>query len=171
MQASDLYHSLSLAPRSYTALQDGDTSHLYSALALKVVGQLLNQTSPYLPPHVYLNVNFPLPSKACPSAEDYKFVLATAFSPPRSPGMSCGTTRIPVEATVLAAGCHVSIAAMTATPKLRLKRDVSLDLQRQVAGRLGPLLTCFESHKMAGKKPLDEVALSEELADETVLWE
>jgi len=129
-------------PRPYTALQPGDVSHLYSALSIYILSQLLGSGKPYLLPGTFLNVNFPEPSAACPTVGGFKFVLTKSLI--TSPGITCGPHQrpMPVEETVRAAGCSVSITAMTPR-KPSLKVDASPDVQQTVQQKLAAILSCF----------------------------
>ncbi|KAG8859294.1 hypothetical protein FRB96_004509 [Tulasnella sp. 330] len=129
--------------RPYTELQPGDVSHLYSALSMKVLSQILASGAPYLPANTFLNVNFPMPSTECTAVPQYKFILTTSRPLPSDKAITCDGTTIPDEVTVAATGCSVSITAMTAETMLKIKSDVSVDVQDEVRAKLAPLLSCY----------------------------
>ncbi|KAG9013939.1 hypothetical protein FRB94_004319 [Tulasnella sp. JGI-2019a] len=131
--------------RPYTDLRPGDISHLYSALSMTILSQVLASGKPYLPTNTFLNINFPKPSDACLAASAFKFILTTSEPVPSGQAVQCGGAIIPDEATVIASECRVSITAMTSESALMIKKDVSLDVQRQVQAKLAPILSCYNA--------------------------
>ena len=79
----------------------------------------------------------------CAAASDFKWVLTR-----QQPGNAvstvetCGSRRLPVDETVVNAGCYAAITVLNATTRL----DVSPRVQEQVLNRLAPsgLLSCFQ---------------------------
>ncbi|KAG9048079.1 hypothetical protein FS837_000785, partial [Tulasnella sp. UAMH 9824] len=72
--------------QSYTALQPGDGSHVFSQLAMTITNQVTS-SAPFLPNKVSLNVNFSKLSANCSSASDYKYVFTTIY--PVVPRIGC----------------------------------------------------------------------------------
>ena len=115
-------------------------SEAYARLAARLVDALAAAGPPYLPPGVWLNVNFPDVETRCPAPDAYRFVLSRI-----NPGFLsapdaalCGGRRLPTETEVLDA-CHVSVSPGDAADK------TTVDAERQaiVAKKLRGLLSCL----------------------------
>ncbi|KAL4815027.1 survival protein sure-like phosphatase/nucleotidase [Aspergillus spinulosporus] len=117
-------------------------STIYAELAAYVVEQLVSGGPPYLPPGVWVNVNFPS-VEGCSTADDFGFVLSrmsTALPLITDDDVeTCGSTRLPTENDVLGAdGCYVSISVGVADSS-----DADATSQWVVLQRLADLLTCL----------------------------
>ncbi|KAG8944411.1 hypothetical protein FRC04_001991 [Tulasnella sp. 424] len=139
--------------QSFTALQPGDVSHLYSELAMTITKQVTSST-PFLPAGVSLNVNFPKLSANCSKAADFKYVFTTIY--PLAQTIGCTeSVRTPAEADVIASGaCLVSISAMGSN-----KLDVNPSIQTTVFSKLEPILSCADvkDHILSAILPLGTV--------------
>ncbi|KAK1751531.1 survival protein sure-like phosphatase/nucleotidase [Echria macrotheca] len=116
-------------------------SLVYAELAGMLVDTLAAQEKPYLPPNVWLNVNFgAVGGEGCTRAADFKWVLSRIniglFSAPDTP--HCGTTRLPSEIDVVNRGCFVSVSVGDA----RDKSTAPAADQAVVVQKLGNLLSC-----------------------------
>ncbi|KAF7161351.1 hypothetical protein CNMCM5623_006965 [Aspergillus felis] len=109
-------------------------SQVYAQLATKITNKIVASGTPYLPNHVWLNVNFPEVSTECASADDFKFVLSRIFSGLLSADdvETCGSSRLPTESTVVGTdGCYVSISVGWSD-----KTDAAADVQAIVLDKL-----------------------------------
>ncbi|KZS96820.1 sure-like protein [Sistotremastrum niveocremeum HHB9708] len=128
---------------SYTELVAGDSSFIYSSLALSLIDILIATPKPFLPPNTILNVNFPNVTAQCASEGNFEFVLSRAF-PTLIPGFDlniCNTNTLPTESSVVgnSDGCFASISVLDARTKL----DAGKSAQTFVYSKLGPLLKCL----------------------------
>lgn len=119
---------------------------LYAALSTTVTKAVLASGAPYLPPQVYLNVNFPAAGAGtnCTAARDFKFVLSRILPavPLVTPDdvATCGSKRLPTESSVTAAeGCYVSISVGSSMSKL----DSTAKDQAVVLRKLRKILSCL----------------------------
>lgn len=117
-------------------------SNIYASLSTFITRAVLNSGSPFLPPGVILNVNYPS-IRSCSSVSDFEFVLTRVNFPignvPKDVE-TCGTDRLPSEvAVILFDGCFSTISVMNATTK----RDVDANTQRIVLDKLSSILTCL----------------------------
>ena len=118
---------------------------IYADLSTNLTQTLVASGKPYLPPNVWLNVNFPaVTDSACASPAAFKFVLsriyaATIFSSPDV--ATCGTTRLPSESSVVgtSGGCYASVSVGHADTKL----DATAAQQGVVLGKLKGILSCL----------------------------
>ena len=123
------------------------TANTFAALGLAFTQALLsvpfNASSPILPTNVTLNVNYPDASGSCTDADAFDFILTrvtTAQSNTPPDVETCGTNRLPTEASVIAtSGCHASVSVMDANTKA----DVDADTQAFVLNKLGSFLSCL----------------------------
>ena len=120
---------------------------VYADLSTTITQTLTNSGKPYLPPNVFLNVNFPeVTDSKCRSISDFKFVLSRIY--PAVPFVSgndvetCGNDeRLPTESKVVDTddGCYVSISAGHADNK----RDANAAEQKMVLQKLSSILSCL----------------------------
>ncbi|KZS95177.1 sure-like protein [Sistotremastrum niveocremeum HHB9708] len=117
---------------------------VYAALSTTVTNALTRTAKPFLPPNVYLNVNFAaVTASNCTSPEDFKFVFtrienATAQTPPDF--RTCGSNRLPTETEVVrSGGCFTSISVGSAFTK----NDTNAVDQAFVHAKISHLLSCF----------------------------
>ena len=78
----------------------------------------------------------------CSQASDFKWVLARMQASARAVDVAtCGSRRLPVEQTVVEAGCYATVTVVNVTTTL----DVDAEAQAYVLNRLAPsgLLSCF----------------------------
>ncbi|KAH8109116.1 acid phosphatase [Phellopilus nigrolimitatus] len=137
------YTTLSAPSDSTTA------ATIYAALGAKFLAALLapgiNASAPILPAGVMVSVNYPNATGACADADAYRFVLARAVDATiftAKDVSTCGSTRLPTEAAVLAmGGCFASVSTLSAATKL----DADAAAQAYVLQKVGALLTCVES--------------------------
>ncbi|KAM5538870.1 hypothetical protein V8D89_007592 [Ganoderma adspersum] len=136
-----------------TALHSPDTlsALLYAELTTNFTRTLVDPAArPILPAGVTLKVNYsPTTFSAsgrrignCARASDFKWVLTRTQAIARAVDVAtCGSRRLPIEATVVHAGCYAAVTVVSATTKL----DAGADAQEQVLNRLAPsgLLSCF----------------------------
>jgi hypothetical protein len=124
-------------------------AQIYAAAALNVTNAIVASGAPYLPPGVWLNVNFPTVfNNRCrdpKSGYSFNYILtrieAGGVQPPELLDVEwCGTKRLPDELRVLKRrGCFATISVGSAN-------DTSTaDTERQalVLERLKPILTCL----------------------------
>lgn len=131
-------------------------ARVYANLSAIVTDALVESGKPYLPPNIWLNVNFPASTdSACTDPDDYAFVL-TRISPalPIISGDDvniCGNEgRLPTERSVVSSpGCFVSISVGAADSKL----TASADEQKIVADRLQGILSCLPSDECTETSP------------------
>ncbi|KAK0704517.1 survival protein sure-likephosphatase/nucleotidase-like protein [Lasiosphaeris hirsuta] len=117
-------------------------SAVYAELAARLTNAVIAGGKPYLPPNVWLNVNFPEITPQCGSAGKFKWVLSRInpglFSP--ADVLHCGGSRLPTETDVMkAGGCYVSVSVGDATDK----STAPAARQADVLKRLGSLLSCL----------------------------
>ncbi|QRV75318.1 hypothetical protein RhiJN_03333 [Ceratobasidium sp. AG-Ba] len=128
--------------RSYTTLQPGDSSFLYSQISQKLVATLTATSKPWLPSGVGLNINLPAISSTCASVKDFQFVLTRLYwNPFRSDVVTCNNGgHLPDESSVNgnSGKCYVTISAFDATNK----RDASVEDQAAVLAKLSSILVC-----------------------------
>lgn len=113
-------------------------SEVYAALATRLTNQLTASGKPYLPPDVWLNVNFPEVDDSCTNPDDFQFVLSRLF--PAAPLVTdddvhtCGSDQLPSERRVIySSGCYASVSVGMADNK-----DVAnASTQKVVLGKLG----------------------------------
>ncbi|KAG6822069.1 hypothetical protein H0H92_015453 [Tricholoma furcatifolium] len=132
------YSYTTLANHTYQPTID---ANIYSALSLKFLHQLLDNSGPILPANISLNVNFPS-TKNCSSPDDFKFVFTrVAPSTDAQDFPTCGETTLPDEFTLLTTetGCYSSVSVFSATNK----SDVNAEIQGLVHQKIAPLLTCL----------------------------
>lgn len=130
-----------------TAWNDGEPlySRVYAELSTRLTDQLIASGTPYLPPDVWLNVNFPdVSDSSCTNPDDFHFVLSRIF--PAVPPVtdddveSCGSKHLPSERKVVdTSGCYVSVSVGIASSK----EDANATMQGVVLGKLGSFLTCL----------------------------
>ncbi|PIL26047.1 hypothetical protein GSI_11801 [Ganoderma sinense ZZ0214-1] len=141
------YTTLTTAPRSPDTL----SAHLYAELTTNFTCTLVDPAAcPILPAGVTLKINYsPTTFSAsggaignCARASDFKWVLTRMQASAGAVDVAtCGSRRLPVEETVVDAGCYATVAVVNATTTL----DVGADAQEHVLNRLAPsgLLSCF----------------------------
>ncbi|KAG6355184.1 hypothetical protein INS49_004265 [Diaporthe citri] len=118
-------------------------SLIYADLAANLTNAIIDAGAPYLPPGIFLNVNFPEVTGECTTADAFKFVMSrinprTIFSAPDVD--TCGSTALPTDKSVVdAAGCHVSVSV----GECRDKSTADAANQKVVLDKLGSLLTCL----------------------------
>ncbi|GCB19342.1 acid phosphatase [Aspergillus awamori] len=121
-------------------------STVYAELATKLVDELVESGTPYLPEGVWLNVNFGAVSDdSCTSADDFEFVLSRLFTAipliTADDVETCNSTRLPTELSVmLQDGCWASVSVGMSGDKL----DANATVQGVVLEKLGGLLTCLD---------------------------
>lgn len=119
------------------------SSAVYGELATNLTNAVIASGKPYLPDGVFLNVNFPHVTDACPDAGSFHWVLSRI-----NPGVFsskdvnwCGSTRLPTEHHVEdQSGCYISISIGDASDKTTMN-DVAK--QQVVLDKLKSLLTCL----------------------------
>ncbi|KAH7130717.1 survival protein sure-like phosphatase/nucleotidase [Dendryphion nanum] len=117
-------------------------SRIYADLALNLTSTIIKTGTPYLPPNVWLNINFPeVTSTKCNNANQFKFILTRInwgiFSSKDTPW--CGSDRFPTETDIiLKKQCLVSVSIGDADDK------TTADAARQkvVLDKLRPILSC-----------------------------
>lgn len=119
-------------------------SSLYSQLAAQLTDHIISSGAPYLPPDVFLNVNFPKVDGSCTDLSDFKWVLTRInpgyFSPPDV--SFCGGERLPTELSVIThGGCLISVSVANAKDKT----TASTDSQAVVLEKLNGILSCLPS--------------------------
>ena len=117
---------------------------VYADLSTNVTQSLVASGKPYLPPDVWLNVNFPAVSNStCSSPADVRFVLSRINSATSSTAQdvnTCGSTRLPAETTVVdMSGCYASISVGNAVAKT----DANATEQAIVLKKLQSILSCL----------------------------
>ncbi|KAH8700741.1 acid phosphatase precursor [Talaromyces proteolyticus] len=120
-------------------------SQVYAELATTLTDHLIaSGAPPYLPPDIWLNVNFPAVSNdSCNSADQFSFVLSRIYTAvPLISGAdveTCGSTRLPTETAVVdTAGCYVAVSVGNTD-----KRDGNATQQAVVLDKLSDLLVCL----------------------------
>ena len=141
------YTTLTTAPRSPDTL----SALLYAELTTNFTRTLVDPAArPILPAGVTVKVNYsPTTFSAsgrrignCARASDFKWVLTRTQVLARAVDVAtCGSRRLPDEATVVHAGCYASVTVVNATTLL----DTDAAAQKQVLDRLAlsGLLSCF----------------------------
>nr|POE93379.1 acid phosphatase [Quercus suber] len=119
---------------------------IYADLSTNVTQTLVRSGKPYLPPNVWLNVNYPASnSTICSRTSDFKFVLSriNAALPIISGDdvTTCNNSgRLPTETDVInTAGCYASISVGHADTKL----DATGAEQAAVLQKLQSILSCL----------------------------
>lgn len=117
-------------------------SSLYGQLAAQLTDYIISSGAPYLPPDVFLNVNFPKVEGSCTDLSDFKWVLTRInpgyFSPPDV--SFCGAGRLPTELSVIThGGCLISVSVADAKDKT----TASTDSQAIVLQKLHGMLSCL----------------------------
>ncbi|KAL9471051.1 hypothetical protein ACSS6W_008992 [Trichoderma asperelloides] len=119
-------------------------SSLYGQLAAQLTNKIISSGTPYLPPDVFLNVNFPKVEGSCTNPSDFKWVL-TRINPGflSPPDVSfCGGERLPTELSVITrGGCLISISVGNAKDKT----TASTSSQAVVLEKLRDMLSCLSS--------------------------
>jgi hypothetical protein len=134
-------------------------SSLYGQLAAQLTSKIISSGAPYLPPDIFLNVNFPKVEGNCVDLSDFKWVLTRInpgyFSPP-DVGF-CGGERLPTELSVIThGGCLISVSVTNAKDKT----TASADNQIVVLDKLRDMLSCiFASEKPSERS--DQLKLDE----------
>ncbi|KAK5075765.1 hypothetical protein LTR70_009985 [Exophiala xenobiotica] len=120
---------------------------VYAALATNLTQELLASEKPYLPPNIWLNVNFPAVGSTCSRPDQFRFVLsrinaANGNATPLDVAV-CGGTRLPTETDVVgtSSGCHASVSVGEASSKL----DANASAQQVVLGKLKSVLRCLDN--------------------------
>ncbi|PHH65659.1 hypothetical protein CDD81_1745 [Ophiocordyceps australis] len=119
-----------------------DRALLYADLAANLTNRILESGKPYLPPGVFLNVNFPRYKEPCTKAANFKWVLTRINPGPLSPPdtTTCGSSRLPTELEVaLSNNCHISVSVGDASDKTTINDD----RQKVVLDKLGDMLSCM----------------------------
>ncbi|KAL6897684.1 survival protein sure-like phosphatase/nucleotidase [Trichoderma evansii] len=119
-------------------------SSLYGLLAAQITDKIISSGAPYLPPDVFLNVNFPKVEGSCTDPSDFKWVLTRInpgfLSPPDV--TFCGGERLPTELSVIThGGCLISVSVANAKDKT----TASAESQAVVRDKLHDLLSCLSS--------------------------
>ena len=122
-------------------------SKIYAKLATAVTNALIEGGKPYLPPGVFLNVNFPLVSdeRAHKCNYSFAFVLSRIHDPwlyePKdiTPCGAKHTPHLPYEKVVIKDGCFVSISV----GDVKTKKDSTMANQAGVYNKFGLVWTCF----------------------------
>lgn len=119
-------------------------SSLYGLLAAQITDKIISSGTPYLPPDVFLNVNFPKVEGSCTDPSDFKWVL-TRINPGflSPPDVSfCGGERLPTELSIIRhGGCLISVSVANAKDKT----TASTGSQAVVLDKLRDLLSCLPS--------------------------
>lgn len=119
-------------------------SSLYGQLAAQLTNEIISSGAPFLPPDVFLNVNFPKVDGSCTDLSDFLWVLTRInpgyFSPPDV--SYCGGERLPTELSVIThGGCLISVSVANAKDKT----TASTDNQAVVLEKLHDMLSCLPS--------------------------
>ena len=135
-----------------------DYVFLYSYLAMNLTTTLTSIGKPYLPPNVWLNVNFPPAGSgtSCTNSNQFKYVLSRIHSAvpiltPKDINICNNTGYLPTESSVIGtSGCYVSVSVGWANTKL----DASASAQLVVLNALQTLLSCLPgpSPSLQGEK-------------------
>lgn len=137
------FSGVSGSQTSYTATPAEPYVGIYADLATNLTQTLIASGKPYLPPNIWLNVNFAaVTAGSCDSAAKFKFVLSRIYDlgalTPKDVS-TCGGTKLPSEKSVIEKGCYVSVSVGKADTKL----DASKESQSVVLGKLKGLLSCL----------------------------
>lgn len=126
---------------SATAWNDATTqySQVYAELSTRLTNQLIASGTPYLPPDIWLNVNFPTVEDSCTSPDDFRFVLSRLLPavPPFTEGdvHTCGSDQLPSEWEVIyTSGCYASVSVGVANSE----DPANATMQKVVLDKLGP---------------------------------
>ncbi|KAM0258722.1 hypothetical protein ACHAQJ_003731 [Trichoderma viride] len=119
-------------------------SSLYGQLATQLTNKIISSGAPYLPPNVFLNVNFPKVEGSCTDLSNFKWVLTRInpgiISPPDV--KFCGGERLPTELSVIThGGCFISVSVGDAKDKT----TASNSYQAVVLDKLRDMLSCLPS--------------------------
>ena len=120
------------------------SSIIYGQLATRLTEKLVSSGTPYLPDNSWLNVNFPIGTGNCTTADEFSFIftridIAIPFITPLDAEV-CGTNRLPTEAEVIILdGCYVTVSVGNADTK----SDADSDAQGQVYNKLNGFFTCL----------------------------
>jgi hypothetical protein len=119
-------------------------SSLYGQLATQLTSKIISSGAPYLPPDVFLNVNFPKVEGNCTDLSNFKWVLTRInpgiISPPDV--KFCGGERLPTELSVIThGGCFISVSVGNAKDKTTAPNSS----QAVVLHKLRDMLTCLPS--------------------------
>ncbi|KAL7823701.1 sure-like protein [Trichoderma gracile] len=128
-------------------------SILYSQLATQLTNKILSSGTPYLPPDVFLNVNFPKVEGSCTDLSSFKWVLSRInpgiISPPDVD--HCGGNRLPTELSVIThGGCFISVSVGNAQDKTTAPNSK----QAVVLKKLRDMLTCLPIQHTQSQKVL-----------------
>ncbi|KIJ55812.1 hypothetical protein M422DRAFT_151484 [Sphaerobolus stellatus SS14] len=126
---------------SFTTLTANGVENVYAAASVRLVEALIASGTPFLPPGIALNVNYPAATGSCASASNFKFVLTRILSSSSATDVTtCGTNHLPTESSILSesSGCLSSISVFNATGKV----DVDAAIQGVVLQKLQSILTC-----------------------------
>ena len=132
---------------SYTTLESDPTSEatlaaqIYSNLTSAFVSALTSTPGPYLPPGTVVNVNYAAIDN-CPTSSSYKWVFSRlVWDPLETDTVTCGSSHLPSESSVVDAGCYASVTVLNASSKL----DANATVQGQVFDRLQGLpVVCLD---------------------------
>ena len=121
-------------------------SAIYADLSTTVTQALVSSGKPYLPPSVWLNVNYPAVSSAsCSKVSDFKFVLsrintAVPLIEPDDVTTCNNGGRLPTESHVVdTGGCYAAISVGVASTKL----TANAKQQAVVLSKLRSILSCL----------------------------
>lgn len=132
-------------------------SSLYGQLAAQLTNQIISSGAPYLPPDIFLNVNFPKVDGSCTELSDFQWIL-TRINPGflSPPDVSfCGGERLPTELSVIThGGCLISVSVANAKDKT----TASAGSQAVVLDKLHNMLSCLPSSAKFMKN-LDQLVL------------
>ncbi|KAL6807113.1 survival protein sure-like phosphatase/nucleotidase [Trichoderma sp. SZMC 28013] len=117
-------------------------SILYGQLAAQLTNKIISSGSPYLPPDIFLNVNFPKVEGNCTELSSFQWVLSRInpgiISPPDV--SFCGSKRLPTELSVIThGGCFISVSVGNAKDKT----TASNSNQALVLDKLRDMLACL----------------------------
>lgn len=118
-------------------------SAVYAELARNLTNTVIASGKPYLPPDIFLNVNFPPVDERCPDAASFKWIL-TRMNPgihePRDL-LWCNKDRLPTENYVRhGPGCYISVSPGDAYTK---KTSEDVRKQEVILKKLQSILSCF----------------------------
>ncbi|KAF9006980.1 survival protein sure-like phosphatase/nucleotidase [Cyathus striatus] len=112
---------------------------IYTDLIIKFVNALTNNTTPWVPSGISINVNFASTS-SCASANDFKYIFTRLVSSSSATDITtCGTNHLPAESTVVKAGCFATVSVFDASTK----KDVNATTQAAVHSKLTSTLSCM----------------------------
>jgi hypothetical protein len=129
-------------------------STVYAELAHKLVETLVQGGKPFLPPRVWLNVNFPNAKGKCTSADEFKFVLTKIdFSVQLETGLElsspdvevCGNKgRLPLEDWTVKQHEEECVVGVSVGKAGGAGANAGKEEQRFVAQKLNSILTCLK---------------------------